>query len=155
MNMTIRTALGLLLIFSVSACGSPPVDGVTGATPVYEGKSVPTVRFEEVKRFYDGVDGKQARFVDARFVDDGEKLPGAVFLNTQSPEADVLRLLPDKQQLIVVYCSSQTCPASHWMAQRLIEMGYQRVFEFAGGIDEWRNRGGRLVPVLETEPKDE
>lgn len=129
------------------AAGEPAADGVTGATPVYEGQTVPTVTVGQVRRFLDGYEGKTVRLVDARFGHGGEKLPQALLLNTQSPDAEVLRLLPDKEQLIVVYCSSRTCPAGYWMAQRLIEMGYVRVFEYPGGIDEWRKQGGATESV--------
>lgn len=146
-----RAGRGLAVLAGVLGCAAgatappPPrdVDAVSGATPEYDGAHVPIVDFDDIERFR-AYTKKTAAFVDARFEAhiDGGKLPGAVFLNTKSTDEEVARWLPDTNQLVVVYCSHRTCPAGYWMAQRLARMGYKRICEYTGGIDDWRRRGG-------------
>ena len=47
-----------------------------------------------------------------------------------------------REEAIVVYCADENCEASPKAAATLDRMGYERVYDFAGGIAEWR-RGGR------------
>ena len=127
-------------------------DGVSGATPVYDGDNVQTVTLEDVRWFLSGKADKQAAFVDARFEGyiGNSKLPGAVLLNTKTSEEEIARRLPDINQLVVVYCSDRTCPAGYWMAKRLVQIGYRRVVEYPGGIAEWIENGGQTEPVDES-----
>jgi rhodanese-related sulfurtransferase len=62
------------------------------------------------------------------------------------------RELPDRapeelgrEETIVVYCADETCEASPKAAATLDHMGYERVYDFAGGIAEWRQGGRPLV----------
>jgi rhodanese-related sulfurtransferase len=67
-------------------------------------------------------------------------LPGA--LNIPPDQVDRLapQLLPDHDAQIVVYCSS-TCANSDITARRLTELGYQYVFVYQGGKDDWIESG--------------
>lgn len=71
-------------------------------------------------------------------------LPGA--LNMPIDRVDELApvLLPDKQALVVVYCSDPTCPHSAVVARRLIELGYADVRTFPGGKQAWAAAGHPL-----------
>ena len=68
-------------------------------------------------------------------------LPGA--LNLPHDEVDELApaLLPDKATEIVVYCANLPCPNSEIAAQRLIELGYANVREYAEGKQDWIDAG--------------
>lgn len=61
-------------------------------------------------------------------------IPGALLLPNETIGTDAIPLLPDKDQLILVYCRSgnRSKDASH----KLAEQGYTNVYEF-GGIQEW------------------
>ncbi|MCB9091568.1 MAG: rhodanese-like domain-containing protein [Halobacteriovoraceae bacterium] len=48
-------------------------------------------------------------------------------------------LVGDMQKPVVVYCASTTCHASDEAAQRLEEAGFENVYDFAGGLEEWKN----------------
>ncbi len=43
----------------------------------------------------------------------------------------------DKSKIIIVYCEGGSCDASHKVATDLIRLGYQNVFVYAGGWEEW------------------
>jgi rhodanese-related sulfurtransferase len=69
-------------------------------------------------------------------------LPGAINLPPSAVDPAVLaRRIPDRDAEIVVYCSSPDCDDSVATAQRLQALGYTNVHHYAGGKDEWRERG--------------
>jgi rhodanese-related sulfurtransferase len=76
----------------------------------------------------------------AREAFDEERIPGSISI----PVADALRVAPAIMALdqpIVVYCASQSCTASPTLAQKLVDLGFTEVADFAGGIAEWQAAG--------------
>lgn len=71
----------------------------------------------------------------------GVKLPGARWPSLRVCDDVIFALVPAKDSLVVVYCSNVECPASGWLAERLLELGYTNIYEYSGGIDEWLDRG--------------
>lgn len=61
-------------------------------------------------------------------------IPGAICIPYDSIEDDNIPQIPDKEQIILVYCRSGR--RSKIASQNLGEMGYTNVFEF-GGIIDW------------------
>lgn len=49
-----------------------------------------------------------------------------------------------KDDKIVVYCGSFQCTASTEAAKKLSSLGYN-VFDYKGGLKEWRERGNKLI----------
>ena len=49
--------------------------------------------------------------------------------------------LPDKNKLVVVYCSNTACTASPSAAAKLEEMGYTNVVDFESGLTGWQEAG--------------
>ena len=87
--------------------------------------------------------GDAALWIDARAEEQfaGGHVPGAMLLN----EDDWNTLLPkvlavwSPGRKLVVYCSRQTCNASHEVAERLRnEAGLKNVFVLQGGWEEWQ-----------------
>ena len=74
--------------------------------------------------------------VDVRRQDefDTGHIPGAVCIPNESICDTQLKLLPDKDQIILVYCRSGN--RSKQASQKLADMGYTHVYEF-GGIIDW------------------
>ena len=67
-------------------------------------------------------------------------LPGAINLPYEFiDEAETV--LPDKTAEIVVYCMNQDCLASREEARELEEMGFERVFHYAAGKQDWIRAG--------------
>lgn len=68
------------------------------------------------------------------------RIPGSISI----PAGDALRLAPDvldREQPVVVYCSSRSCTASPTLAQKLVDIGFTDVSDFEGGIEEWERAG--------------
>lgn len=74
--------------------------------------------------------------VDVRRQDeyDSGHIPGAILIPNESIGREQLEQLPDKDQIILVYCRSGR--RSKEAAQKLANMGYTNVYEF-GGIIDW------------------
>ncbi len=68
-------------------------------------------------------------------------LPGAINLTPHEVDAAAARRLPDKDAEIVVYCANPDCESSIETSERLIALGYTNVLHYAGGKNEWRERG--------------
>lgn len=61
-------------------------------------------------------------------------IPGAICVPNETIGNAEIPSLPDKEQMILVYCSSGN--RSKQAAQKLADMGYTNIYEF-GGINDW------------------
>lgn len=66
---------------------------------------------------------------------DSGHIPGAVCVPNESIISEPPSQLPDKDQLILVYCRSGN--RSKQASQKLADMGYTNIVEF-GGINDWQ-----------------
>lgn len=77
---------------------------------------------------------------------DEKHIPGAINIPNEAIGTDAIPELPDKDQLILVYCRSGN--RSKQASEKLVKLGYTNVVEF-GGIIDWpgetqMNEGGQL-----------
>ena len=77
---------------------------------------------------------------------DEKHIPGAINIPNEAIGTDAIPELPDKDQLILVYCRSGN--RSKQASEKLVKLGYTNVVEF-GGIIDWpgeteTNEGGLL-----------
>lgn len=70
-----------------------------------------------------------------------EHLPGAYNLPLDDLEALAPRLVPDKEQPVVTYCSNTACNNSTVAAERLRQLGYRDVRKYPGGKQDWIEAG--------------
>ena len=68
-------------------------------------------------------------------------LPGALLLPLDQVDTLAPSLLPDKSAQIVVYCADLPCPNSEIAADRLTDLGYRNVLEYAEGKQDWIDAG--------------
>ena len=68
-------------------------------------------------------------------------LPGAIHLPHDHSDSAVRAALADTHAEIVTYCASVTCPNSHVLAARLLQLGYDNVAVFGDGKAGWREAG--------------
>ena len=69
---------------------------------------------------------------------DGTLIAGARRLPADTSAEMIEKSLPNKNQLVIVYCGGGKGPASKNLAQRLVEYGYTNVLDYHGGISEWK-----------------
>jgi rhodanese-related sulfurtransferase len=61
-------------------------------------------------------------------------IPGAMNIANETIGPEVIQQLPDRDQLILVYCRSGN--RSKQASEKLADMGYTNIVEF-GGINSW------------------
>ncbi len=75
-------------------------------------------------------------------------LPGAINVPVdENFEERIQETIPDKSRDIVVYCYNKACTASEEAFKKMEKLGYEHVYEYAEGKEDWKDAG---LPV-ETE----
>lgn len=99
------------------------------------------VNSTQLKTWYE--QGKEMIVVDARSKPyyDGTLLPNAIWLPYDVSGQELQNKLPNKNSLVVVYCWSPQCPASHYLVDRLVAEGYTNVYKYPAGLQEWIQKG--------------
>ena len=92
---------------------------------------------EEAARMMEQDDGHV--IVDVRRQDeyDAGHIPGAILIPNESIDTEPPAELPDKDQVILIYCRSEN--RSKQAADKLFNMGYTNIYEF-GGITDWKGK---------------
>lgn len=116
--------LGLLLL--LTACSSP--------TKNNQEMVFLDITAEEARKLMDSEKDRIILDVRSREEYDQGHIPGAILIPDTEIEAKAADLLPDKDQLILVYCRSGR--RSKLAAQSLADLGYTNIREF-GGILDW------------------
>ena len=119
-------ALGLLATMLLTACGQ---------TTEKEQEAVyVNITAEEAKQIMDTGEGYLILDVRTQAEYDAGHIPGAVLIPNTEIETRAEEELPDKEQLILVYCRSGN--RSKKAAEILVQLGYTNIKEF-GGIIDW------------------
>ena len=72
---------------------------------------------------------------------EGKHVPSSKNILVSEIEDKAEEELPDKNKLVVVYCSNTACTASPSAAAKLEEMGYTNVVDFESGLAGWEEAG--------------
>lgn len=128
----ISVLLGVSMMFSLFGCGKI-FQKLDGDDMVYKPRYV-HISQDEAKLMMTYDDGHV--IVDVRRADEyaNGHIPGAILIPNESIIDTPPEELPDKKQIILVYC--RTGRRSKEASQKLADMGYMNVYEF-GGIEEW------------------
>jgi len=65
---------------------------------------------------------------------DERHIPGSTLIPIDNLAAEILKVIPDKQTVIIVYCRSGR--RSEIAARMLVELGYRKAYDL-GGINDW------------------
>ena len=116
----------LLAVLILTACGQ---DQENNREAVFV-----NITAEEAKQIMDSQDGYIILDVRSQEEYDQGHIPGAILIPDTEINARAEEVLPDKDQLILVYCRSGR--RSKLAAADLAELGYINIKEF-GGIIDW------------------
>jgi rhodanese-related sulfurtransferase len=78
---------------------------------------------------------------------DDAHLPGARNLPHDRVDELAAEVLPDRDAVVVVYCSNTACQNSVVASRRLEQLGYSNVLEYIEGKQDWIEAG---LPVEQT-----
>jgi rhodanese-related sulfurtransferase len=111
-----------------------------------------TIQREEIKARLDA--GEPLVLVETlrpEHFDQGH-LPGAIHMHYEEVQERAAALLPDRDALIVTYCSNRACQNSRVAAEKLVRLGYNDVRRYEAGKDDWVQAGlpveSGAVPVI-------
>ena len=92
------------------------------------------ITMQEAKELFEK--GGDYIIVDARRTDEFAEghIPGAICIPNETIGTEEIPELPDKEQLIYVYCRSGN--RSKQASEKLVALGYTNIVEF-GGIIDW------------------
>lgn len=121
-----KLTLLLLAVLLLTACGQ---EKENAQEAVYM-----NITAEEAKVIMDSQEGYIILDVRAQAEYDEGHIPGAIVIPHTEIEDRAEEALPDKGQLILVYCRSGR--RSKIAAEALVELGYTNIREF-GGIFDW------------------
>lgn len=118
-----------------------PLAAAVTQTPQTEKSMHNEINADQLKSWYD--QKKTMVVLDARTKPyfNGTLLPGAKWVSAESSDKEIQAAIPSKDSLVVVYCASVSCPASGWLYDKLIALGYSNVLEYHGGLQDWTQRG--------------
>ncbi|HEV3002211.1 MAG TPA: rhodanese-like domain-containing protein [Solirubrobacteraceae bacterium] len=68
-------------------------------------------------------------------------LPGAVHLGMDDVEERAAEVLPDRDAMVVTYCSNTSCANSGVVAAKLAKLGYTNVRRYEAGKQDWEEAG--------------
>ena len=116
----------LLAVMMLTACGQDKENN--------QGAVYVNITAEEAKEIMDTEEGYVILDVREQDEYDAGHISGAILIPYTQIEAKANEMLPDKDQLILVYCRSGR--RSKIAAEALAELGYTNIKEF-GGIIDW------------------
>ena len=121
-----RLIILLLAVMMLTACGQDKENN--------QGAVYVNITAEEAKRIMDSEEGYIILDVREQDEYDAGHISGAILIPYTQIEAKANEMLPDKDQLILVYCRSGR--RSKIAAEALAELDYTNIKEF-GGILDW------------------
>ena len=121
-----KLVLSLLTVMLLTACGQA---NTNNQEAVYM-----NITAQEAKQIMDSDDGYIILDTRTQAEYDEGHIPGAIVISHDEIEEKAEQLLPDKDQLLLVYCRSGR--RSKLAAEALVKLGYTNIKEF-GGIIDW------------------
>lgn len=115
-----------LAVMLLTACGHNTENG--------QGAVFVNITAEEAKQIMDTEEGYVILDVREQDEYDAGHIPGAILIPYTQIEEKANEMLPDKEQLILVYCRNGR--RSKIAAEALVKLGYTNIKEF-GGIIDW------------------
>ena len=121
-----KLILFLMTAILLTACGQ--------ANPNSQEAVYMNITAQEAKQIMDSEEGYIILDTRTQAEYDEGHIPGAIVIPHDEINEKAEQMLPDKDQLILVYCRSGR--RSKLAAQSLVELGYTNIKEF-GGIINW------------------
>lgn len=129
------TFLAAVALFSACSSKRETVDGEVSAESPAEsdGQAYHRITAKEAKSM---IDEGGVTIVDVRREDEYKAghIPGAILVPNETIDEEAAEALPDKDAILLIHC--RTGIRSKQASDKLVEMGYQHIYDF-GGIVDW------------------
>jgi thioredoxin len=141
--MTLRSSLPLALALVLVACNEAPPAPTTATTPANQRASQPAVAVQHLgpAAFKAAAEQHQGLYLDVRTPGEVARglIPGASNVDVMDARFDQKVKVLDRHRAIFVYCASGG--RSRDAAERLVGMGFDKVYELTGGMMSWQREG--------------
>jgi rhodanese-related sulfurtransferase len=97
------------------------------------------IRYEQAKLLFD----RKVLFIDARSAQHHAEgnIPNSINVDVQDFQANIPKVITlPREHPVVVYCGGGNCDLSHELANNLAALGFQKVFVYTGGWEEWKTK---------------
>jgi len=131
----IRTLLLAMLLAACPAILPAFADDYTSPETIAGTTRIDADELITLANKYDGL-----VIIDARIRSDRKQgfIPGSISLPDTETDCDSLAgVIPSKHSEVVFYCNGVKCKRSDRAVAIAVDCGYDRVFWFRGGIEEW------------------
>jgi rhodanese-related sulfurtransferase len=115
---------------------------------------IETITAETLKKMID--DKASFVLIDARRDKDynEEHIISAINVSATDISSKTLaEVAPEVTTKLVFYCQNTKCQASHIAASKALGAGYKYLYEFSGGIEDWKKHGYPTVIAKNEEAK--
>jgi len=100
-----------------------------------------TIDHRELSEMVNNDDAIVVEVLDPKYYDKFH-LPGAVNVPLDANfDREIQQAAPDKSHAVIVYCMDDDCDASPNAAERMEDLGYERVYDYAAGKMDWKDKG--------------
>jgi rhodanese-related sulfurtransferase len=125
----------LLLALTLASCPANASDDYTSPESIDGSVRIDADELISLADKYQGL-----IIIDARMRSDRKQgfIPGSISLpDTETDCASLAGVIPSKHSEVVFYCNGPKCKRSDRAVPIAVACGYDRVFWFRGGIEEW------------------
>lgn len=126
MKKLIIVCLTILCSVNISGCEAIPEEKVEN--------TYTQINAEQAKRIMDENTDYIILDVRTQAEYDTGHIAGALLLPNENIGTEDIEMLPDKAQLILIYCRSGN--RSKQASEKLVKLGYTSIYEF-GGVNDW------------------
>ncbi|RZS39240.1 rhodanese-related sulfurtransferase [Herbihabitans rhizosphaerae] len=108
---------------------------------------VPLIARQELKAAIDAgkitvVDTMPVNYYEKEHIETAVNIPGFPYETAaESTRQHAPTVLPDKDATIVVYCANIPCRNSEFVGAELLNLGYENVYKYREGIEDWVEAG--------------
>ena len=121
-----------LTCLAIFLCVASPV-WASGYTKITADELQSMIKNEKNLHLFDARGGKYF---------DGVMIEGAKHFPANTVTAETLaQHIPSKDTPVVFYCMNVDCPAGELAARKAADAGYTEVYDYKGGIEEWKEKG--------------
>lgn len=138
-----------IISFLILGIVSNAQNNLSDVLKTYNSESIPYITVEELEH-----KKKDVLVLDAREIEEYNvsHLKDAIYVGYEDFNSEeTANKLKDKSKTIVVYCSIGV--RSEDVAEKLVELGYNSVYNLHGGLFEWKNQN-KQVYNLKNQPTD-
>lgn len=136
-----KKCLSAILFLFLILPSSSKADGTVKNLSVESVKGATTIKTDKAFELFEA----GASFIDVRSPEMFEKSRIAesanIFYKSGFTEDKLVKIQPDKEKSLVIYCGGLYCPYSAPASEKALSWGYKNVYYYREGVPAWEKAG--------------